>query len=368
VRRELERIEIPGEHDARGRAWDLVSSAFAEREPTPPERHRLRLAVVIAVVAAVLAAGLSSPGRAVLDEIREAVGVERAQPGLFSLPAEGRLLVSSGAGAWIVQQDGSKRLLGDYREASWSPFGRFVAAARSNELAALAPDGDVRWTIARPQVSFPRWGGSEVDTRIAYLAGGLPRVVAGDGTGDEPLCDASSRRVAPAWRPGAGFVAALVTPSGAVRAFDLDGCRNLWRSDPIPEARRIEWSSDASRVLVIADGRVRVLNGRTGATLADLRATDGAFRPGTREPALIRLRRDGTSEVLLGGVTLFSGLGQLDGLTWSPDGRWLLVGWPAADQLVFVRADGGSIRAVANVSDQFRSRTFPRVEGWCCGD
>jgi hypothetical protein len=36
---------------------------------------------------------------------------------------------------------------------------------------------------------------------------------------------------------------------------------------------------------------------------------------------------------------------------------------------VFVRADGGTrhIRAVANVSEQFRSRAFPRVEGWCCG-
>ena len=365
MRRELERIEIPGAHDARGRAWDVVRSAFAEREPTPPERHRLRLAVVIAVVAAVLAAALSSPGRAVLDEIREAVGVERAQPGLFSLPADGRLLVSSGAGAWIVQQDGSKRLLGDYGEASWSPFGRFVAAAKSNELAALEPDGDVRWTIARPQVSLPRWGGSDVDTRIAYLSGGRPRVVAGDGTSDEPLCDASSRPVAPAWRPGAEFVVALIAPSGAVRVLDLDGCRELWRSDPIAGVRRIEWSSDGSRVLVVADGRVRVLNGRTGAQLGDLRATDGAFRPGTREPALIRLR-DGASEVVLGGVTLFSGLGQLQGLTWSPDGRWLLVGWPAADQWVFVRADGGSIRAAANVSNQFRSRAFPRVEGWCC--
>ena len=33
----------------------------------------------------------------------------------------------------------------------------------------------------------------------------------------------------------------------------------------------------------------------------------------------------------------------------------------------FIRADGRKIAAVSNISAQFRSRTFPRVEGWCCG-
>jgi hypothetical protein len=42
------------------------------------------------------------------------------------------------------------------------------------------------------------------------------------------------------------------------------------------------------------------------------------------------------------------------------------VGWPMADQWVFVRVGGEGIRAVSNVSEQFRSRSFPRVEGWCC--
>jgi hypothetical protein len=365
MRRELERIDIPGEHEARGRAWSVVSGAFAEREPTPPEHHRLRLAVVIAIVAALLAAALSPPGRAVLDEIREAVGVEHAQPALFSLPAEGRLLVASDPGVWVVDEDGSKRLLGDYRDATWSPFGRFVGATRANELAALEPGGDVRWTLARHGVSFPRWSGTDIDTRIAYLVGRRPRVVAGDGTADESLCSTSSRRAAAAWRPGAGFVIAVLAPSGAVRVLDLDGCRQLWQSEPMPGSNRIEWSSDGARVLVVGGSKVRELNGRTGAGLGELRATEAAFRPGTHEPALIRMQGD-TSEVVLGNTTLFSGAGTLSGLTWSPDGRWLLVGWPAADQWVFVRADGRSIRAVANVSSQFRSQSFPRVDGWCC--
>ncbi len=363
MRRELENIEIPGEHESRERAWGVVRAAYSERQPVPPVRHRLRLAVAIAVVTALVAAALSPPGRAVLDEIREAVGVDRAQPGLFSLPADGRMLVTSGAGVWVVQEDGSKRLLGDYREASWSPFGRFVAAARTNELAALEADGDVRWTLARAQVSFPRWAGSETDTRIVYLARRQPRVVAGDGTGDEPACAVSARRAAAAWRPGPGFVVALLAPSGAVNVLNLDGCVRLWQSEPIPESSRIEWSADGARLLVVAGDRVRVLNGRSGAALAGLRGVDAAFRPGTRALALIRTR-EATSEVVFGTRTLFSGVGQLRGLTWSPDGRWLLVGWPAADQWVFVRADGGSIRAVANVSRQFRSESFPEVEGW----
>ena len=363
MRRELEQIEIPGEHESRERTWSVVSAAFAERRRVEPPPRRLRLAVAAAVVVAALAAVLSPPGRAVLDDLRNAVGVERAQPALFSLPAPGRLLVASDAGVWVVQQDGSKRLLGDYREASWSPFGRFVVAARENELAALEPGGHVRWTLARLGVRAPRWAGTETDTRIAYL-GRQPRIVAGDGTGDEPLCAVSARRVAPAWQPHALFAVALAAPSGAAYVVDLDGCVTRWTSEPIG-ARRLEWSSDGARLLVAASDGLSILNGRTGAVVQQPTGVDASFRPGTRELARIE-SRGGTSAVLLGGRTLFRGAGKLRGLAWSPDGRWLLVGWPAADQWVLVRADNGRIRAVGNVSEQFRSDTFPRVEGWCC--
>jgi hypothetical protein len=93
---------------------------------------------------------------------------------------------------------------------------------------------------------------------------------------------------------------------------------------------------------------------------------DGAFRPGSRTLARI-FQREGRSRVLIGrrGV-VFSASGRLEQPVWTPDGQWLLVAWPTADQWVFVRADGRRIRAVSNVSEQFRSRSFPRVEGWCC--
>ena len=111
MRRELERIEIPDEHEARERSLAVVREAFAEREPQPPRRSWKPVAAV-AVALVVVAGLLSPPGRAVLDEIREVVGVEKAQPALFSLPAPGRLLVTADSGAWVVDADGSKRLLG----------------------------------------------------------------------------------------------------------------------------------------------------------------------------------------------------------------------------------------------------------------
>jgi hypothetical protein len=368
VKRDLERIDIPGEHEARGRSWDVVSTAFAERVPTPPGRHRLRLALVIAVAAAVVAGAVSSPGRAVLDEIRQAVGVERAQPALFSLPAPGQLLVTSNDGAWVVQQDGSKRLLGDYQEASWSPFGRFVVASKPNELDALETDGDVRWTLARPQVISPRWGGTATDTRIAYTSSFDLRVVAGDGTGD--------RRIAPrggdlAWRPGAEHVLGWLRARG-LRLRNVD----TLRTSDIPMGRRanqldLSWSPDGRRALVVYTSGLDLVDVASGVveriTIPGNSVAAAAFAPDGRRIAVLEYSR-----VLLLDAKrprakpreLFAGAGPFLDLAWSPDSRWLLLGWPAADQWVFVRADGGRIRAVGNVSEQFGS--FPDVEGWCC--
>ena len=289
--KELERLEIPGEHEARDRSWAVVRAAYAEREPVERRRSWKPVALLAAVVVA--AAGLlSPPGRAVLDEIREVVGVEQSQPALFSLPAPGRLLVTADSGAWIVERDGSKRLLGRYEEASWSPFGRFVVAARRNELAALTPSGNVRWTLARPDVRLPRWGGTRTDTRIAYLSRGRLRVVGGDGKGDR-LIDRLAAEQAPVWLPGPGHRLAYLRRDGSVRIVDADAGSLLDR--------------DARRSLVESEPTV------------------------------------------------------------SPNGRWRVVGWADADQLVFTRLGRPrQIRAVSDVSAQFRSRSFPTIAGWCC--
>src|SRR5205814_5470534 len=120
---------------------------------------------------------------ALVRSVRSAVGIEHAEPALVALPSAGRLLVDSTAGPWIVGADGSKRLLGRYTAASWSPHGLFEVAVRGHELAALDPKGTVRWSLERAGlVHDARW--SPDGYRIAYLAGSTLRVVAGDGSGD----------------------------------------------------------------------------------------------------------------------------------------------------------------------------------------
>ncbi|MBA3400565.1 MAG: PD40 domain-containing protein [Actinobacteria bacterium] len=370
MKRELERVDVPGEHEARERAWNVVTAAFSERTPVPQTSHWPRVAAVAIALSTVVAATVSSPGRAVLDEIREVVGVERAQPALFSLPAPGRLLVASDAGVWVVSEDGSRRLLGDYREATWSPFGRYVAATRENELVAIEPDGDVRWTLARRGARSPRWTGSEADTRIAYLTTTRVHAVPGDGTGDVDV-GGPSHRVAPVWRPSARFTLTYVDTLGRVRLYDIDSGLGPWRPAGLSKAfrgpRKLEWSSDGRRLLFLTRRKLVLFGSRSRSPLSirSERLVDAALRPGSHELAVLRTR-EGVSELLVGKRSLFSGTGRFTALVWSPDGRWLLLGWPAADQWVFVRADGKRIRAVSNVSAQFHSQSFPRVEGWCC--
>ncbi len=374
MRDELERVGLPDETAAGERAWFVAREAFAERDPVPRPSHWPRVAAVALVLAALAAAALSPSGRAVLDEIREVVGVERAQPALFSLPAEGRLLVAADSGVWVVQADGSKRLLGDYREASWSPFGRFVVAAAENELVALEPNGDVRWTLARPGVSSPRWAGTEANTRIAYVDNSGLRIVAGDGTGDRLVVPGFRGPLA--WRPGNRFVLSYATPR-ELRTVDVETGKALWRA-PVRGVTALDWSANGRRLVAMSRRALRVYDadstvpldiGPGAAPFLDAAlAPDGAAVTygqavsGTSQVWTVpRIRPDANA-----ARRLFSGVGDFDDIAWSPDGEWILVTWPAADQWLFLRANGRSIRAVSNVSDQFRSRTFPRVEGWCC--
>jgi hypothetical protein len=87
-------------------------------------------------------------------------------------------------------------------------------------------------------------------------------------------------------------------------------------------------------------------------------------------------RRGGASELALieGGRErlLFAGAGQLGGVTWSPDGRWLLVAWPTADEFLFVRTSGPArVEAAQGVAGEFDPRATgvagdPLPAGWCC--
>jgi hypothetical protein len=367
VRRELERLEIPDEHEARLRSWEVLRTAFEEHEPVRPARSWRPLVVLVAA-AALVAAVVSPPGRSVVDSLREAIGVESAQPALFSLPAGGQLLVSTDAGPWVVRRDGSRRLLGPFTEASWSPFANFVVAARADELSALEPDGDVRWKLSRPGVALPRWGGTRTDTRIAYLSGRTLRVVAGDGTGDAELAR-NVAPVAPAWRPGTGHAVAYVAADGRVRVVDADTRRLLFRSrNRTRKPVALAWSHDGASLASLGEGVLEIVLGDTGVTRLEGTGVAVAAKPGSASFALVERLRSGRSRVSAvdTGRELFSGAGAFDGLAWSPNGRWLLVAWHDADQWVLVR-DGRRprIAAVSNVSAQFDG-SFPRLEGWCC--
>jgi hypothetical protein len=379
VRRALTSLRVPGEEEAEARTWSVVAAGYAasraDAEARPRRKLPLRAVVVVASFAAVTAAVLTAPGQAVLDSVREAIGVEHAQPALFSLPANGSLLVASPrAGAWLVRPDGSKRRLGDYREASWSPFGRFVVAARTDELLALEPDGTVRWSLARPELRFARWGGSRTDTRIAYLAGSRLHVVAGDGSGDADTGLPGVAPVPPAWQParrGKPFMLAYADDRGRVHAYEPDRRRESFRTGPAPIPHKLEWSSDGRLLLALSPHALRVYNAAGRLVARDdpsdaTRDVDATFLPGSGDVAVVRVHGAQSDVfVLRSGRLLFRTTGRLSQVVASPDGRWLLAGWPAADQWLFIRTAGARrVTASANVAAQFGG--FPRVDGWCC--
>ena len=90
---------------------------------------------------------------------------------------------------------------------------------------------------------------------------------------------------------------------------------------------------------------------------------DAVFTPGSHDLAIIRVHGS-QSDVF--GAARFRGTGVFRQLAYSPNGRWLLVTWPTANQWVFLRTHGHRrIVGASRISAQFGS--FPRVQGWCCG-
>jgi hypothetical protein len=115
---------------------------------------------------------------------------------------------------------------------------------------------------------------------------------------------------------------------------------------------------------------VRTVSTLTGAI------SGAAFEPGTHRLALT-LRHPDRSEVKVIDVDrpgsarlLFAGPGTFRDIAWSPNGRWLLVDWPTANQWVFLH--GSRVHAVANIREEFHRAddVVPRLrvtDRWCCG-
>jgi WD40-like Beta Propeller Repeat len=296
------------------------------------------------------------------------------------------LLVSGPGGAWIVHRDGSRRRLGDYREATWSPQARFVGAVRGHDLVAVDPHGAIRWVLSRPgAIHDPRWSPSGY--RVAYRSGSSLRVVAGDGSGDR-LIARHVPGVAAAWRPGARHVLSYVDRSGTIVTRDVDTARLLARLRPGIAVRRLQWSADGRRLLVTGARGVRLLDA-SGRAVAHIDAAagsgfvDAALSPGGERIAIVARRRsDGRHDVLLASVSGSAPAprvrspirlrGPIRSVTWSPDGRIVLADWPGSDQWLFLPfSRQGAASAVVGISAHFdpgraRPREGVRVEGWCC--
>lgn len=374
LRERLRSAAVLGEAAAQARAWQVVEAAYAERVParraTP---WRAGAGVAAATVLATAAVALTPAGAAVGRWVREIVrpaATPHVRTVLGSLPGHGQLLVSARTGAWILQADGTRRRLGAYDAAAFSPHGRFVAVARGNLLAAVDPRGRVRWTLTRPQtINRPAW--SPDGFRVAYRAGAELRVVYGDGALDRPLA-VRSAPVTPAWRPGALHRLAAVAPGGrTVVLRDTDSGATLWRAPARGRVTQLAWSPDGVRLLAVTPRAIRVLT-PGGRTARVVRAPAGetnrraAWLPGRRTFAV--LRTGVRSEVAIGGRTLLAVPGRLTDVLASPDGRWLLL--PGEGQWLLVRTSGnGRLSALSNLGRQFdpggRGRApLPRPLAW----
>ena len=376
---EMLRGPAPGEAAARERARLRIVAEFEQRPVAVARRPRGRLVAALAAAALALIAALSPPGDAVADWVRSAVGLRPQTPAggvpaADRLPSGGRLLVTSGGSAWIVEASGKRRRLGAWTGASWSPHGRFAVVWRDRRLAAVDRRGNVRWSLRSPRpVTNALWSPSGF--RVAYRSGQDLRVVAGDGTGDRLLDPGTFRALA--WRPGAAHVLAFV--SGAhVDIVDVDSGRRLARIRLPHVPHEIAWSADGRRLIVNLHRSLAVYDAsgrRSGRIWMPGRQSATTFVPARSGSLVAVARRSGaSSEVALMGPgardrVLFRGDGRFTRLRFSPSGRWLLAAWPPADQWVFLRPGATGARrvlAAPGVTRRIGSPGFPQLSGWCC--
>ena len=315
---------------------------------------------------------------------RDAVGREPSQPALVELPAPGRLLVLSPEGAWVVKEDGSKRLLGAYEDASWSPRGLYVIATQGRQLVAIDPEsGEPRWSLSRTEpVSDPRWSGGGLDTRIAYRAGDTLHVVAGDGSPDSVVADGVAP-LAPAWMPTR---TSLPTPTqratcasstrirvGSSGAQGPSRASASWRSSGtgLPSRPGRGFSSSAGGRKHRSSGCQRVMSCSTRCCCPTAECSTRTTTPGrTRPRCSARIARWPEPA---GSCRTHGCSKARDGSRTSsplPDLAWIAAGWPAADQFLFKSAPRrlGKVDAVSNVTGEFSpgggTGAFPIILGW----
>ena len=193
----------------------------------------------------------------------------------------------------------------------------------------------------------------------------------------------SAPRTSPRWRPpGDPGKAARCSPmppptGGSTSSKPTD--EQLWATDPGAAPEQLVWSDDSARLLVVTAGRRHPLYTAAGRPAGALETPEGqdvldaSFAPGTRAIGYsIYAPATDQSSIVLAGERLQQGEGRFEDLVFSPNGRWLLTGWPAADQLLFIRLPGVSgLVTVPDIRQEFDpggvgATSFPRVAEWCC--
>ena len=376
LRERLRNDPLPGEAEAAARSWPVVEAALAERQPGRNARaHRRQLAMRLALVAALVAAGLlvalSPAGAWIGDRFND----EPNTPAFAGLPKGGSVLAISATGAYAISPDGSTQGLGSFSEAGWSPHGEHVVGVDGSRLVAVDPEGTVKWALVRRGVHDPAWS-RRLGFAVAYLQGPKLRVV--DGTGraaTDRAIRTGATRVTPAWLPHSDRVLTYATTSGAIEAVDVITKRALWRT-PVAEAPlALAWSRGGGRLVALSSRSATVLD-RAGHVLRTVPlpgvARELALHPSGGRAAVVVTRGSEMRvlDVPLAGAPgraprqLFQG--DVAGLAWSQDGSRLLLGSRGANQWLLL-GPGDRIRALDGVSRELgRAGGFPRVAGWCC--
>ncbi len=392
---------LPREQEAERRAMLLVAAAFAARPRTGPARRSAPARLALALIAVLLLGALllSPAGAAVrhwVGDVFASAKTPAPAPALGEVPGGGRLLIGSADGPWVVSPNGSRRLLGRYDEATWSPHGLFIGAAESDSLSAIEPDGTPRWSLSSAgPVRDPRWSPSGF--RIAFRSAATLRVVGADGAGESLLAPRVAP-VAPVWSPRGAHQLAFLDAAGRLQLLDTDSRRSLASAPALAATATLGWAPPGSPILEASPRALRTRSvakaspaGRLSLGRAHLlslppAATVGAaaFSPrGTEIAAILNLParagRPAHGEVVLinppngSPRRLLNVPGSLSDLLWSPDASRLLVAWPNADQWLFIPLRGGRQgRAFGPISPEFApgarpgAEVFPRLEGWCC--
>lgn len=117
-------------------------------------------------------------------------------------------------------------------------------------------------------------------------------------------------------------------------------------------------------------------SGQTAASVIVGRANPvlgGSLSPNGRMVALVRgdgaaVARLGSARPAVSSVLTGAGIRQV---LWSPNGRWLIANWPAADQWVLLAlGHRPRLEALLRIAQRFShgpsAGALPELEGWCC--